>query len=214
MNIFEFFSSSDKQIHIIVSFCLFLWIFFLRKLFLKNKGFFRVIAFTIRDVFIIWILKELHDLLGYGDPELWDILANSLGIIIPIYLYYLIKESKKIENSNFFKYEKVLIKTLKQKLIFTWEKLIILITIKYEQLFYKQKIFLTLRNKKETYCLSKSFIDLKKILKYFIIFSVVWLLNLIILLIKVPFIALFDTIELFFKLIKYTFIKTKKPLFN
>ena len=212
MEIFDFFLAIDKQKHIIVSFCLFLWIFSLRKLFLKNKGFFRVVAFTIRDVFIIGILKESYDLLGYWNPELWDILANSLGIIIPIYLYYLIKESKEIENNNFFKYEKVLIKTLKQKLIFIWKKLMILTLIKYEQLFYKQKILLTLRNKKETDCLSKSFIDLRKILKYFIIFSVVWLLNLIILLIRVPFIAFFDTIELFFKLIKYTFSKNQKAL--
>lgn len=212
MELFSFFLEVDKQKHIVVSLLLFILIFFIRKVLLKNKGFFRVLLHTIRDVLIIWILKEFFDLLGFWEPDLWDILANSFGIIIAIYIYYLIKESKKLENTNFFKYEKVLINDLKKKLIITWKKLYIITNIKYRQLFFKKELLLRLENKQEIYNLSQSFRDLYKIFKYFISLSCIWSINLIILLVKIPFIALFDTVEIFSRIVSYSYwlIKRKK----
>lgn len=169
----NFFLETDKQIHILISFLLFSGIFTIRKIILKNKGFFRVISYSIRDVLIIWILKEFLDLLWLWTPDFWDILADSLWIIIPIYIYYLIKESKKTENTHYFKYEKKLLNDIKKK-----------ISIKH---FYKTT-------------------------KPFIILSKIWMINLIILIFKIPFLAMVDTLEIFFKSLSYTFHKFKKMI--
>lgn len=196
MYIIEFFLKEDKQLHIWVSLLLFVSIFVIRKYILKNEGFFRIIFFTIRDVFIIWLLKELIDLLWFWDPEFWDIIADSIGIIIPIYIYYLFKQSSKVEKTNLFKYERYLLYSIKNKINNIFFIIINLIKIKFYKLFYRKKIFLIIKEKQKQYEFKQAFTDLNKIFYYSIKLTFIWLINFIILFIQIPFLAINDTYKM------------------
>jgi hypothetical protein len=101
--------ASDKIAHFFVSFLLLVIIFWIRKKLLKDEWFFRVFAYSFRDVLIIWVFKEVIDLFGFGNPEILDLIADFSWVIIPIYLYFLIKKYSKIKDSRKIKFETDLI---------------------------------------------------------------------------------------------------------
>jgi len=106
---------TDKILHFTVSFILLLIFFWIRKIFLKEEWFVRILAFSLRDVIIIWIFKEIIDLFGFWNAEFWDLLADFSWLIIPIYLFFIIKLSTKLKTSTKIKYEKKLIEIFKNK---------------------------------------------------------------------------------------------------
>lgn len=95
----------DKFLHFIVSFGLVVIIFLIRKYYIKDAGFIRIFAYSFRDVLIIGIFKETLDLLWYGNPELWDIVANISGIIAPVYIFFIINLSSQLKRSKKIIYE-------------------------------------------------------------------------------------------------------------
>lgn len=190
MIIIEFFTQEDKLLHITVSLILFIFIIILRKYFLKNEWDIRIVAFSIRDVLIIWILKELVDSLWFWNPQFWDMIANSLWIIIPIYLYYTVKESKKIEETNFIKYEKYLINEFKKRIITQINRI---------------KLTKNQDNKVRMIALY----EIYTISKYTTLLSLVWIINLIILIIDIPFMAFYDLIKFIINFITIPFNKVK-----
>ncbi|MDP2090985.1 MAG: hypothetical protein Q8K30_05315 [Candidatus Gracilibacteria bacterium] len=207
MELYSFIFEYDKFRHFTLSLILFVIIFCIRKYKLKNKGLLKVISYTIRDVFIIGIIKEIIDLMGFGEPNISDIVANSVGIIAPIYVYYIIRESEQIEKSKFFIYEIEVFKELKQKIKTTYKRTNSLIKIKHKQLFYKKRIFNAIENRILTHYFKKSLIELVKIIKTTIILSLIWLINMIFLLFKIPYLALIDTYSLVMKSLNYGYKK-------
>lgn len=101
----EGFLQIDKLKHFWVSLLLFLSIFFIRLKLKLNKDIFYSIAYTIRDVLLIWFFKEFIDLFGFGNPEFLDFVADFVGIFIPIYIYFLIKALNKSRKEIIFQTE-------------------------------------------------------------------------------------------------------------
>lgn len=207
MELYSFIFEYDKFRHFTLSLILFVIIFCIRKYKLKNKWLLKVISYTIRDVFIIWIIKEIIDLMWFWEPNISDIVANSVWIIAPIYVYYIIRESEQIEKSKFFIYEIEVFKELKQKIKTTYKRTNSLIKIKHKQLFYKKRIFNAIENRILTHYFKKSLIELVKIIKTTIILSLIWLINMIFLLFKIPYLALIDTYSLVMKSLNYWYKK-------
>jgi len=202
----------DKIKHLLISLLIFLVIFYVRKYIIKNKWNFEIISSTIRDVLVLWLLKEFADIFGLWNPELKDLLADFYWIFVPIYIYYIYKESKKIENSKFLKYESFLINKLILKFKQIRKKVYILIYIKYRQLLYKKKIFLTLENKVASYFLKKSLKELLIIIKHLLMFTIIWVINIFVIAFKIPFLALVDTFEIISKSISFSFYKLRKMM--
>jgi len=109
---------ADKILHFSMSFVLLIVFFVIRKIFLKEKWFLRILAFSLRDVIIIWIIKEIIDLFWFWNAEFFDLLANLSGLIIPIYLFFIIKLSSQLNKSRKLIYEKKLILKFKKSNIF------------------------------------------------------------------------------------------------
>ena len=100
---------ADKILHFSVSFFLIFLFFWIRKFLLKQEWFLRIIAFSFRDVLIVWITKEILDYFWLWNAEFMDFLADFGWAIIPIYLFFLIKLSSKLKNSKKLKFEEDLI---------------------------------------------------------------------------------------------------------
>lgn len=203
MYLFNTYIPIDKLKHFLVSLLVFLVIFYVRKFVIKNKWNLRVLAFTIRDVIVLWLFKEFIDIFGFWNPEIKDLVADTYWILLPIYIYYIVKESKKLEKSKLFKYEFYLINMLKIRIINMMKKSSLLLKIKYRQLFFRRKIILALEHRVVKYYFRKSCIDLLKIIKSLILFSFVWFINLIILLFKIPFLALYDMFRIISKSVDF-----------
>jgi len=121
---------ADKILHFSISFILIFLFFWIRKFLLKQEWFFRIIAFSFRDVLIVWIVKEILDYLWLWNAEFMDFLADFGWAIIPIYLFFIIKLSSKLKNSRKLKFEEDLI--LKFKIsnnILEKTKLFIILTL-------------------------------------------------------------------------------------
>lgn len=100
---------ADKILHFFVSFVLLFVFFWIRKYFLKEEWFLRIFAFSFRDVIVVWILKEIFDSLWFWNPEFMDLVADFSWIIIPIYLFFIVKLSSQLKNSEKLQFEKDLI---------------------------------------------------------------------------------------------------------
>ena len=121
---------ADKILHFSISFILIFLFFWIRKFLLKQEWFFRIIAFSFRDVLIVWIVKEILDYFWLWNAEFMDFLADFGWAIIPIYLFFIIKLSSKLKNSRKLKFEEDLI--LKFKIsnnILEKTKLFIILTL-------------------------------------------------------------------------------------
>jgi len=121
---------ADKILHFFVSFILLFLFFWIRKYFLKEEWFLRIFAFSFRDVIIIWIFKEFIDSLWFWNAEFMDFFADLSWIIFPIYIYFLIKLSSKLNNSEKLNLEKNFIfKYKNSKTIFSRIKNFIILSI-------------------------------------------------------------------------------------
>ncbi len=203
MELYSFIFEYDKFRHFTISLILFVLIFCIRKYKLKNRWLLKLISYTIRDVFIIWILKEIIDLMWFWEPSIRDLIADTIWIIFPIYVYYIIRESEQIEKSRFFIYEIEVFKELKEKIKNTYKRTNSIIKIKHKQLFYKKRIFNALENRIVNHYFDKSVKELIKIIKTTIILSIVWIINMIFLLFKIPYLAFIDTYNLVLKSLNY-----------
>jgi len=151
----------DKLLHFWVSFVLMVVIFLIRKYYLKNSWFIRIFAYSFRDVLIIWLFKEIIDAFWYWNPEFLDFVADASWVIIPVYIFSLIKLSSQLKTSRKLIFEKKLIfdfkkekKTLIKIKIFLFLSLVWFLNIIY--LFLK----IPLLAMKETFCLVKKWIQL------------------------------------------------------
>ncbi len=212
MNFLEFFLQVDKQRHLIVSLVLLTLLIGIRLFILKRKWFLKQASFSLRDVLAIWILKEIVDMLWFWNPEFLDFFADSFWIIVVFYIYFIYREWKKLDNWKFIHYELKLIYKLKNKFSILINRFILYIKIKYKILIFRKKILYYLPNKSMDYLLKKTIFDFIHILNYTFIYSLIWLFNLIILTIKIPFIAFYDAINGIIRMIKYSFDKNINDL--
>lgn len=210
MELYSFIFEYDKFRHFTLSLILFVLIFCIRKYKLKNKWLLKLISYTIRDVFIIWIVKEIIDLMWFWEASVIDLFSNSIWIIFPIYVYYMIRESEQIEKSRFFIYEIEVFKELKDKIKTIYKRTNSLVKIKHKQFFYKKRIFNALENRIINHYFKKSLIELTKITKTTIILSIIWIINMIFLLFKIPYLAFIDTYNLVLKSLNYWFNRMNK----
>ncbi len=74
----------DKARHMIVSLALLAGLFSFRLFFRSHRSEAVALVLSIRDLVIIGIAKELFDAMGFGDPEWMDLLADSIGIALPV----------------------------------------------------------------------------------------------------------------------------------
>ena len=103
------FFPKDKILHFSISFILIFIFFWIRKFLLKQEWFLRILAFSLRDVLIIWLAKEIIDFMWFWNAEFLDFVADFGGAIIPIYLFFIIKLSSQLKNSRKLKFEEKLI---------------------------------------------------------------------------------------------------------
>ncbi len=213
MSLINFFLLEDKQKHLIISVLLLFVFLLIRKVLLKRKWFLAQLSFSIRDVIALWILKEIVDLFWFWNPELLDLFADIFWILVIFYIYFLYKEWGKLENNNkFFRYEIKLLKELKNKFITLVQRLYLYLLINYKILFYKRKVLSYIPAKTRKFLFKRSFFDFVHILKISIILSIIWLINLIILIIKIPFTAFYDAINGIIWMTKYSFDLNKSDL--
>ncbi len=215
MEFFDFFLATDKQKHLIISILLLIVFFLVRKVLLKKKWFLIQLSFSLRDVLVLSILKEIADIFGLWHPELLDLFADFFWILVLFYIYFLYREWKKLEENNkFFRYEIRLIKKLKEKFIILIKRLYLFLRINYKILVYKKRILYYLPSKTRKFLFKRSFFEFVHILKYTFLLSIIWIINLIILVIKIPFLAFYDAINGITWLIKFSFDRNKSDLKN
>lgn len=215
MYLFDFFLATDKQKHLIISMLLLIVFFLVRKVLLHKKWFLIQLSFSLRDVFVLWILKEIVDLFWFWNPELLDIFANFFWILVIFYLYFIYREWKKLEENNkFFRYEMKLILKLKEKFNTLIKRLFLFLSINYKILVYNKRILYYLPSKTRRFLFRRSFFDFIHILIYTFVLSIVWSINLLILVIKIPFLAFYDAINGIVWMIKYSFDFKKSDLKN
>ena len=103
--VIDFFYQNDKQKHIIVSAFILIFDFIVRYYFIQNKqNWSYAFAFALRDTIMIWLFKEFIDLLWFWEASLWDMVANIIWFLFPIYLYYSYKESRKLWQKDILNY--------------------------------------------------------------------------------------------------------------
>jgi len=151
----------DKLLHFGVSFVLMIIIFLIRKYYLKNSWFIRIFAYSFRDVLIIWLFKEIIDGFGYWNPEFLDFVADASWVIIPVYIFFLIKLSSQLKTSRKLIFEKKLIFDFKkEKRILVKTKILLLLSL----VWFLNIIYLFLKIPllalKETFCLIKKWTHL------------------------------------------------------
>jgi hypothetical protein len=117
---------TDKILHFSISFILIFTFFWVRKFLLKQKWHLRILAFSLRDVLIIWLTKEIIDFLWFWNAEFLDFVADFWWAIIPIYLFFIIKLSSQLKKSRKLQFEKNLITKFKNSENI-WKKIKILI---------------------------------------------------------------------------------------
>ncbi|MFA5917607.1 MAG: hypothetical protein WC850_05240 [Candidatus Gracilibacteria bacterium] len=215
MTLLNFFLATDKQKHLIISILLLFMFFLIRKVLLKRKGYLIQLSFSLRDVFAIGILKEIVDLFGFGHPELLDLFADFFGILVIFYIYFLYREGKNLEENNkFFRYEIGLIQKLKEKFMILIKRLSLFLSINYKILIYKKRILYYLPSKTRKFLFKRSFFEFMHIIVYTFILSIIWFINLLILVLKIPFLAIYDAINGIVWMIKYSFDLDKNDLKN
>lgn len=214
MDFFYFFLQTDKSKHFLLSLALFISFFLIRKYILKRKWTLKELSFSLRDVLIVWILKEILDMFWFGNPELLDLFANSFWLILVMYVYYFYKEYKKTTDSKLIKKEIALLEILIDKLILFFKNLYFYICLQFRIIYYKRRIIYMIPKLRRSYLLKKSYNNLIESSNYFIHFSLIWLYNLIIQTIKIPFLAFYDAINGIIWMIKYSFDYKKSDLKN
>lgn len=195
----------DKQKHFFVSLFLFIIFLLIRRYYLKEKWLFRQAAFSLRDTLIVWIFKEIIDLFWFWNPDLTDFFSDSLWVIFPIYIYFLYKESKNIKIHKFFRLESQIIKKLEDKTFILYKRFLLFVDVQLKIYMFKRKILYFIPSRTREFLFKKALNDFLNILWFSIQFSLIWLLNLILITIKIPFWALNDTIETFIKLLQFSF---------
>lgn len=214
MSFLNFFLQTDKLKHFTLSILLFIGIFLIRKYILKRKWNLKELSFSLRDVLVIWILKEILDMFWFGNPEYLDFFADSFAMILVFYFYYFYKEYKKTTDSKLIKKEIVILENLIDRLILFFKNLYFYICIQFRIIYYKRRIIYMIPKIKRSYLLKKSYNNLIEIWNYFLHFSLIWLYNLLIQIIKIPFLAFYDAINGIIWMIKYSFDYKKSDLKN
>jgi len=129
---------ADKILHFFVSFLLIFLFFWIRKFLLKEEWFIRILAYSLRDVLIIWLAKEIIDFMWFWNSEFLDFVADFSWAIIPIYLFFVIKFSSQLKKSKKLIYEKNLIYKFKksENILYKIKLFIILTLIWFLNIFY------------------------------------------------------------------------------
>lgn len=100
-NIIDFLWQNDKQKHIVVSCFLLVSNFSIRYFLIqKRKNVIYALSFALRDTILIWLFKEFLDLLGFGDSSIDDFIANCIGFMFPLYLYFTYKHWVKLKKEK------------------------------------------------------------------------------------------------------------------
>ena len=107
---------ADKILHFSVSFLLIFIFFGIRKFLLKEEWFLRIFAYSLRDVLVIWLAKEIIDSFWFWNAEFFDFVADFSWAIIPIYLFFIIKLSRDLKKSKKLLFEKKLIQKFKNSI--------------------------------------------------------------------------------------------------
>ncbi len=151
----------DKLLHFGVSFVLMIIIFLIRKYYLKNSWCIRIFAYSFRDVLIIWLFKEVIDAFGYWNPEFLDFVADASWVIIPLYIFFLIKLSSQLKKSRKLLFEKKLIFDFKQeKKILIKIKIFFILSLVWSVNIAYLFLKIPLLAFKETFCLIKKGVKL------------------------------------------------------
>lgn len=210
--IIDFFQQTDKQKHMLLSAIILIFDFCIRYYFIQKKNnTIYAIAFALRDVILIWLFKELIDMMWFWEASVMDFVGDSLWFLFPIYLYFSYKESKKLWNKDVFNYTDDVFRHIFISLkIFwreTWESVkhwlwyfSKLIRDKINADSFSDTEMFKARNKSKIE-LQEWILSIKnvfKVIKYFLIFIIYWTLEFIIELIKMPFFVLLKTLYIFF----------------
>jgi hypothetical protein len=107
-----------------------------------------------------------------------------------------------------------LILKLKEKFNTLIKRLFLFLSINYKILVYNKRILYYLPSKTRRFLFRRSFFDFIHILIYTFVLSIVWSINLLILVIKIPFLAFYDAINGIVWMIKYSFDFKKSDLKN
>lgn len=193
MDFLEFFLLIDKQKHIIVSLLLVIMIFLIRWLLKLHKNNYYTISYAIRDTILIGIAKEIIDLFWFGNPQITDLLADSIGIFLPLYAYFLIKNLNSVKWHDFYRYEWDLARYTFHNLYRVYFDIKNILKTKIKKaLFWGVSVSIK-KLKEENYILKDDFYDFWKTLKYFFILEFVWAIDFIKFIFKLPIISFFWT---------------------
>ena len=102
LELVEFFGSEDKIKHISLSAIIFVLGFALRYFGKINAHWKQALFYAMRDAILIGVLKEITDGLGFGDPDLSDIVADLIGLMFPVYIFVAYRETMKICKTPLF----------------------------------------------------------------------------------------------------------------
>lgn len=192
----------DKFEHFWVSLVLFFSIFIIRKNLKLSKNNLEVVAYTIRDVLFIWLLKELFDLTWLWDPEFWDFLADFIGVFIPIYTYFLMKSLNNLNTDEFLLHEWDLARRsfkktykiyfiLKQSIKFRLKKV----------LFWKWDFW------EDDYNSIKLRYNTKKSFYYYVILNTFCVKDFLKFILKLPIVIIFSTLWVFYTSAKLVYVQ-------
>jgi hypothetical protein len=94
------------------------------------------------------------------------------------------------------------------------KRLSLFLSINYKILIYKKRILYYLPSKTRKFLFKRSFFEFMHIIVYTFILSIIWFINLLILVLKIPFLAIYDAINGIVWMIKYSFDLDKNDLKN
>lgn len=221
--IIDFFLQTDKQKHILLSAIILIFDFLVRYYFIQKKSnSIYAIAFALRDTILIWLFKELIDMMWFWEASVLDFVWDSIWFLFPIYLYFSYRESKKLWNKDIFNYTDdifrhffISLKLFKKetgesiKYWFWYFTKLIRDKINEDNFTDIEMFKAKNKSKKELQEWILSIKNITKIIKYFFIFIIYWTIDFLIELIKMPFFVLFKTFYLFFNSMAFVLNKYK-----
>lgn len=198
MDFLDFFLLIDKQKHIVVSVLLLTMIFLIRFLLKLHKTYFEMASYAIRDTFLIGLVKEVVDLLWFWNPQITDLLADSIGIFLPLYAFFLIKNLNAVKGYDFYKHEADLARYTFYNLYKVYQDLKYFIKHKVKKYILKNEKISSKVLKNEIYALKNDCTNFKKSIRYFFLMQCIWGIDFLKFIFKLPIITLFWTFWLIF----------------
>lgn len=198
MDFLDFFLLIDKQKHIVVSLLLLIMIFLIRFLLKLHKSYFERFSYAIRDTFLIGMMKEGIDLFWFWNPQITDLLADSIGIFLPLYAFFLIKNLNAVKWHDFYKHEADLARYTFHNLYKVYQDLKYFMKHKFKKYILKNEKVSSKILKDEMYTLKNDCTNFKKSMRYFFLMQCIWVIDFLKFIFKLPIITLFWTFWLIF----------------